>query len=250
MSKSIALRAVRHAHVEADTGAVVDTVGGVDLEVQPGEIVALLGPSGCGKSTLLKLVAGMLAPAQGEVLCGGASVADIGPERVLVQQDGALFPWLNVEDNVAFGPRRLGRSTTHVAGLLDRLGLADAARRYPAELSGGMRQRAALARALAVAPSVLLLDEPFGALDALSREQLQDALEEVWQAAADRPTILLVTHATEEAVRLSDRIVVLSPRPARVRAVVRVDAPRPRDVTALGDLRRELGRLVRDPRAT
>ncbi len=247
MSKSITLREVHHAHVEAGTGEVIATVAGIDLDVQPGEIVALLGPSGCGKSTLLKLVAGMLTPAAGQVLCGGAPVADIGPERVLVQQDGALFPWLSVEDNVAFGPRRLGRSTAHVPGLLARLGLADAARRYPAELSGGMRQRAALARALAVAPSVLLLDEPFGALDALAREQLQDALEATWLGAEARPTILLVTHSAEEAVRLADRVVVLTPRPARVRAVVRVEAPRPRDVTALGDVRRELGRLVHDP---
>ena len=247
MSKGITLREVRHAHVEAGTGALIDTVAGVDLKVQPCEIVALLGPSGCGKSTLLKLVAGMLAPSAGEVLCGGAPIADIGPERVLVQQDGALFPWLSVEDNVAFGPRLLGRSTAHVPGLLARLGLADAARRYPSELSGGMRQRAALARALAVAPSVLLLDEPFVALDALAREQLQDVLEETWLGAEERPTILLVTHSAEEAVRLADRVVVLSPRPARVRAVVRVEAPRPRDVTTLGDVRRELGRLVRDP---
>ena len=239
----IRLTGVEHAFFEAGTGARVPAIGGVDLVVAPGELVALLGPSGCGKTTLLHVVAGMVTPDAGTVTCAGAPVRGVGADRVLVFQDGALFPWLTVAENVVFGPRAQGRPVDHVPALLDALGLSGAGARYPKELSGGMRQRVALARALAVDPGVLLLDEPFGALDALARERLQDVLEEVW--LRNRKTTLLVTHSVEEAVRLADRVVVLSPRPATVRAVFEVDAARPRDVTALGSLRREIGRLVR-----
>ena len=170
-------------------------------------------------------------------------MSGIGTDRVLVFQDGALFPWLTVRENVAFGPK-VQRREVDVEGLLGRLGLSGAGDRYPKELSGGMRQRVALARALAVSPEVLLLDEPFGALDALSREGLQDVLEDAWMAA--NTTAILVTHSVEEAVRLADRVVVLGPRPTRIRDVYTVDAPRPRDVTRLGELRRAIGARVRD----
>jgi NitT/TauT family transport system ATP-binding protein len=240
---AVELAGVRHAYVEAGTGRRVEALASVDLAVAAGELVALLGPSGCGKSTILHLVAGLFAPDAGEVSAGGSRVRGVGPDRVLVFQDGALFPWLNVFENVAFGLRAQRRPLERVPALLSALGLAGAEQRFPKELSGGMRQRVALARALAADPAVLLLDEPFGALDALSREQLQDVLESVWQR--DRKTALLVTHSVEEAVRLADRVVVLSERPATVRAVYEVDAPRPRDVTELGALRREIGARVR-----
>jgi ABC-type nitrate/sulfonate/bicarbonate transport system ATPase subunit len=235
--KTVSLRGVHLRHVEAGTGREVPAVAGLDLEVAPGELVALLGPSGCGKTTILQLVAGMLRPDAGEVACGGAPVRTVGPERVLVFQDGALFPWLDVAANIAFGAR--GRP---IAGLVAALGLRGAEARYPKELSGGMRQRVALARALAAEPEVLLLDEPFGALDALAREQLQGVLLEVW--AARRPTMLLVTHSVDEALALADRVVVLEPRPTRVREIVPVPQPRPRDPAEVLGLARHLRGLV------
>jgi NitT/TauT family transport system ATP-binding protein len=234
----IQLEAVSFAHVEAGTGRRVEAVSALDLRVARGELVALLGPSGCGKTTLLHLVAGMVRADAGRVSVAGAPVTGVGADRVLVFQDGALFPWLTVEGNIRFGA-----GARRVPELIAALGLAGAEARYPKELSGGMRQRVALARALAVDPAVLLLDEPFGALDAMSRATLQDVLEQVW--LADQKTVLLVTHSVEEAVRLADRVLVLSPRPARVRAVFDVRAERPRDVTALGALRREIAAAVR-----
>jgi ABC-type nitrate/sulfonate/bicarbonate transport system ATPase subunit len=241
----ITLRGITHAYTEAHTGRRVPAVANVDLDVASGELLALLGPSGCGKSTLLRMIAGMLGPDRGEVLADGRPVREVGPERVLVFQDGHLFPWLTVRENVAFGPRALGRALDGVDALLERLGLADARDRFPKELSGGMRQRAALARALAVRPRVLLLDEPFGALDALSRETLQGELETLW--LRERVTMVLVTHSVDEALRLADRVVVLSPRPARVRGVYPVDAPRPRDPEGTVALRREIAALLREP---
>lgn len=239
---NVRLHALRKSHLEARTGRVVPAVDGVTLDVDEGECVALVGPSGCGKTTILHLVAGIHAPDAGTVEVGGRPVRGLGPDRALVFQEGALFDWLDVEGNVAFGPRALGRPTD-VGPLLVAMGLADAARRSVRELSGGMRQRVALARALAVEPAVLLLDEPFGALDALSRERLQEELESVRQS---RPvTTLLVTHSVDEALRLADRVVVLSPRPARIVEVFGVDAPRPRDPSRMGELHRRVAARLR-----
>ncbi|GDX78762.1 ABC transporter ATP-binding protein [Deltaproteobacteria bacterium] len=240
----IRLRSVNKAFAPAAGGPAVDALVGFDLEVGGGEIVAILGPSGSGKTTVLKLVAGFERADAGVVEVNGAPVTTISPQRVLVQQDSALFPWLNVEDNIGFGLRAQGRADgTAVGQWVRRLGLVGAERRYPKELSGGMRQRVALARALAVRPEVLLLDEPFGALDAISRDTMQDVLEEAWSIT--RPSVILVTHSVDEALRLADRVVVVSERPARVRATVEVPAGRPRDVAAMGELRRALREVIR-----
>jgi ABC-type nitrate/sulfonate/bicarbonate transport system ATPase subunit len=244
----IRLLGVTKSYAEARSGARIQALDGFDLEVTAGEFVAILGPSGSGKSTVLKLIAGFDTADSGTVEVGGEPVTTISPRRVLVAQDAALFPWLNVIDNIAFGPRAQGRGnaasiTARVHDLVQALGLAGAERRLPSELSGGMKQRVALARALAVEPEVLLLDEPFAALDALSRERLQDALESAWITA--KPTVVLVTHSVDEAIRLADRVVIVSERPARIVHTAIVNATRPRDIAGLGDLRRTLAAAVR-----
>jgi NitT/TauT family transport system ATP-binding protein len=201
------------------------------LRVAPGEVVSLLGPSGCGKTTILNLITGFLAPDEGNVRVHGARVQGVPAGCAMVFQGDALYPWLTVRENVAFG-LTCGdrRAAAEADGWLERVGLAEFAVRRPAELSGGMRQRAALARALAVKADVLLMDEPFGALDAQTRERMQELLGDLHSAL--HPAIVLVTHDIDEAVFLSDRIVVLSPAPARIISEQRVFMPRPRTVAA------------------
>jgi sulfonate transport system ATP-binding protein len=202
---------------------------GISLDIAPGEIVAMVGGSGCGKSTLLRIISGLDRPSQGRVALDGSGVDAPREEIGIVFQEPRLLPWLSVEGNVGFGledrPRqeRAGR----VAAQLARVGLADKARAWPRELSGGQAQRASLARALVMRPQVLLLDEPFSALDAFTRTDLQDHLLDLW--ADGKPTLVVVTHDVEEAVVLADRIVVMGPRPGRVIAVTAVALPRPRD---------------------
>jgi NitT/TauT family transport system ATP-binding protein len=198
--------------------------------VGPGEFACLLGPSGCGKTTLLHLLAGFLTPEAGRVLCGGRPVTGPGPDRGLVFQEPTLFPWLSARGNVEFGLRRAGlRGKALGEAAMDALalmGLADRAGLFPHALSGGMRQRVALARVLALRPPVLLLDEPFSALDAPTRERLQDELLALW--AGRRCTILSVTHSVEEAVHLGQRILVLAPGGRGAPHEVPVDLPHPR----------------------
>lgn len=200
----------------------VPALSGFDLEVADGEPVSILGPSGCGKSTLLLAVAGLVRPDEGTVEVDGQTVRGPRLRTALILQDFGLLPWKTVEENAALGLtlRRVPGEDRQrrTAEALHRVGLSEFARAYPGELSGGMRQRLALARALALEADLLLLDEPLSALDALTREDLQGLLLEIW--AQRRPTALLVTHSIEEAVFLGRRIVVLSPRPARVAAVV------------------------------
>ncbi|MGE0229078.1 MAG: ABC transporter ATP-binding protein [Dehalococcoidia bacterium] len=204
----------------------------IDLVVEEGEFVCLLGPSGCGKSTLLYLVAGLESADAGEIRLDGKAVAGPGRDRMVMFQEAALFPWRSVRGNVRFGLElkpnldRVARNevTTFYLRLVGLDAFADA---HVHELSGGMRQRVALARALAPNPRVLLMDEPFGALDAMTREQLYADLQRIW--AERRKTILFVTHNVREAVCLGDRIVLLAPRPGRVVAEFRSDLPRPRD---------------------
>ena len=208
---------------------------GIDLTVDQGEFVALLGASGCGKSTLLRLVAGLEAPTAGEVRLGARPVRDVDPRCAVVFQEPRLLPWRSVAANVALGARHAGGATTP-EHLLDRVGLAGFAGVWPHQLSGGMAQRAALARALAGRPDVLLLDEPFAALDALTRLKMGDLLRDI--RAEGQPTTLMVTHDVDEALRLADRIVLLAGKPAGVRAVYA--APNPADGDATGRLRAEI----------
>lgn len=227
--------AVAHSAVTLSAVAhrfgTLEVLGPLDLTVADGEFLALVGPSGCGKSTLLRLVAGLLPAAAGTVYAGGAAVAGPDPRRGMVFQQPALFPWLDVAANVRFGldEQRVPRAEgdRRARDWLEAVGIADFARALPATLSGGMAQRAALARALAPEPDLLLMDEPFGALDSLTRRDMQALLERVRQRTS--ATVILVTHDVEEALFLADRVVVLSPRPGRVVAEIAVPFPHPRD---------------------
>jgi len=201
------------------------------IDIQPGEFVSVVGPSGCGKSTLMLMVAGLLEPTSGSIRVGGKPLTGPMTDVGIVFQDHLLMDFRTAEDNVLLQgvirklPMAPVRERTRV--LFDRLGLsADAAKRYPHQLSGGMRQRVSIARALVLRPSVLLMDEPFGALDALTRLQVRYDLERLWMN--DRPTVLFITHSVEEAVGLADRVLVMSPSPGRVIEELRIDIPRPR----------------------
>jgi NitT/TauT family transport system ATP-binding protein len=221
---------------------------GIDLEIPRGQFVCLLGPSGCGKSTLLNAIAGFAPPTSGRIVADGVPVAGPGPERGMVFQEYALFPWMTVEQNVGFGLEIKGMARAQigerVAGLLKLLSLEDFAKRYPKDLSGGMRQRVAIARVLALDSPILLMDEPFGALDALTRRNLQDELLRLW--AELKKTVIFVTHSIEEAIYLADRIVVMTYRPGTIKRDMLVDLPRLRDPAApeFNALKRELGLMV------
>ena len=227
----------------------------VNLEVARGELVSIVGPSGCGKSTLLRCVAGLMRPGQGRVVVGGAEVSDVPDDLGVVFQDysRSLLPWLNVRDNVALPLRRRGAPKEErraaAARALDAVGLSASARRYPWQLSGGMQQRVSIARALAFRPSLLLMDEPFGSVDAQTREELEDLLLRI---RGEGMTILFVTHDIDESVYVGDRVAVLSRAPGTVIADLPVDLPVERDQITTRELREfvrlraEVGRLVRD----
>ncbi len=208
----------------------VEALKPVNLEVEAGEFICLLGPSGCGKSTLLSIIAGLESASTGVILANGQKVRGPGTDRVLLFQEAALFPWLDVQRNVEFGLRQIGTPTKERRELarhfIELVHLKGFERSYIHQLSGGMRQRAAIARALALDPAILLMDEPFGALDALTRDRLHAELEAIW--ASTRKTILFVTHNVREAVALGDRVLVFSPRPGRIVHDFRIDLPRPR----------------------
>jgi NitT/TauT family transport system ATP-binding protein len=220
----------------------------INLEIPQGQFVCLLGPSGCGKSTLLNAVAGFAPPSSGSITADGKLVTAPGPERGMVFQEYALFPWMTVADNVAFGLQIKGQPREQIDATVDKLltmlSLQDFRNRYPKDLSGGMRQRVAIARVLALDSPIMLMDEPFGALDALTRRNLQDELLRIW--AELKKTIIFVTHSIEEAIYLADRIVVMTYRPGTVKRDLLVDLPRLRDPAAaeFNALKRELGQLV------
>ena len=204
----------------------------INLEIRTGEFICLLGPSGCGKSTLLSAMAGFLAPTSGVITIDGEAVRGPDPRRIFVFQERGTFPWLTVEGNVAFGLAHLGRSERdeRVTHYIRMVGLEGFEKVYPTELSGGMKQRLEVARALAVNPDMLFLDEPFGALDSITRLVMRSELLRIWEA--ERKTIIFVTHDIDEAVQLADRVVVLSARPARIQQIVEIDIPHPRDLAS------------------
>jgi NitT/TauT family transport system ATP-binding protein len=204
-----------------------------NLTVLDNDFITILGPSGCGKSTLLRLVAGLDQPTTGQIILNGIPVSEPGPDRGMVFQSYTLFPWLTVADNIAFGLREKGvpahRRTTIVREWLVRIGLVSFEHHYPKHLSGGMQQRTAIARSLANDPEILLLDEPFGALDNQTRALMQELLLDIWER--ERKTVLFVTHDIEEAIFLASRVVVMTARPGRIKADVAIDLPHPRHYT-------------------
>ena len=205
----------------------------VSLDIEPGEFISLVGASGCGKTTLLRIVDGLVTPTHGQVLVSGEVVSKPGPDRGFVFQQDALFPWRTVLDNIIFGLEVQGRAKREALSRADALvrlvGLGGFERHYPHELSGGMRQRANLARALTIDPDILLMDEPFAALDAQTREIMQSELLRIWRS--NRKTVMFVTHQIDEAVYLADRVVVMTSRPGQIKAVLDVNIQRPRDLS-------------------
>ncbi len=217
-------------------GESIDVLQDVSANVATGEFVCLVGPSGCGKSTLLNVVGGFLEATSGEVLVEGQPVRGPDPRRIFVFQENGVFPWLNVQENIAFGLRRRAAAerTQIVAHYTTMVGLTGFEAAYPRELSGGMRQRVEIARALAANPDIIYMDEPFGALDFITRLKMRADLVRIWQS--EKKTILFVTHDIEEAVQLADRVLIMSQRPATIQEVVEIDLPRPRDLDSPGYL--------------
>ncbi|HEY1363491.1 MAG TPA: ABC transporter ATP-binding protein [Xanthobacteraceae bacterium] len=244
----IECQSVLKTYRDAADGTEIVALDGLSLEIEPREFLTLLGPSGCGKSTLLNILAGFEKPDRGKVLLNGAPIERPGPDRGVVFQDYALFPWLNIQQNVEYGLREKGigkAETREIARrFLTLVGLAGFERRFPHELSGGMRQRVALVRVLAIDPEILLMDEPFAAVDAQTRAILQEELQRLWMQTLK--TVVFVTHSVDEAIYLADRVAVMTARPGLVKAIVRIDLPRPRDSTsdAFNTYRREISRLI------
>lgn len=223
------LKAVSKIFIQPD-GAAVEAVHSISALIHEREFVVFVGPSGCGKTTLLKLVAGLEQPTEGEVIFNGEKISMTGRDRGMVFQDFALFPWLTVRENIAFGLRlqRISKDKIEdtVSYYLKITGLEQFAKNYPASLSGGMQQRVAIARTLANNPKILLMDEPFGALDLQTRSKMQEFLSKLWEE--NHKTVVFVTHDIEEAIFLADRVFLLSKRPATVQQEFRIEFPRPR----------------------
>lgn len=239
-------------------GEALWALGMLNLAIAEGEFVTIVGPSGCGKTTLLNLAAGFERPTAGSVLLNGTVVRGPGPERAVVFQQPALFPWMSVVENMAFGLTLRGRvrqaEAERLEAMVDVMGLTGFENHWPYQLSGGMQQRVAIARALITEPQVLLMDEPFGSLDSQTRSDMQRFLLSIWKNLA--PTVLFVTHDVEEAIMLADRVVVMTARPGRIAETLSVTLPRPRqwEVTlgrAFNEYKREILRILRsDDRST
>jgi NitT/TauT family transport system ATP-binding protein len=246
----IVMRGLRKRFLDIARQEEVIALDGIDLEIGDNEFLTVLGPSGCGKTTLLNIVASFETATGGEVRVDGEPVRKPGPDRGVVFQEYALFPWLTVQQNVEFGLRERGTPRSErkerVRLQIASVGLSGFERRYPHELSGGMRQRVALARVLVNDPKILLMDEPFAALDAQTRSMMQQELLGVW--SAERRTAIFITHNIEEAILLGDRVVVMTARPGRIKEIVAIELPRPRDVTSaeFNEIRRRIGALLED----
>lgn len=256
----ISVRGVTKEFVLPRTGESTLAISSIDLDILPGEFLCIVGPSGCGKTTVLNLIAGLAKPTSGEVTLDGKPIEGPGAERGVVFQDYALFPWKTVWENIEFGPRYRKDATLSrqqrdalVRHFIDLVALNGAENKYPYELSGGMRQRCAFARALANEPDVLLMDEPFAALDAQTRVILQEELLRIWGEEAPvqkRKTVIFVTHGIDEAVFLADRVVVMSSHPGRINLIKTVDLPRPRtpsirSTARFQELSEEIWQLIR-----
>lgn len=232
MSRKIITRNVGIVYRSKHDHEPVLACNGIDLDVEEGEFVSIVGPSGCGKTTLLYAIDGLLPLCRGEIRVNDKPITGPGRDRALVFQSASLLPWRTVWGNITFGPKLRNtldqERSAKVQSLIEMVGLRGFEKRYPSELSGGMQQRANLARALAVDPDILLLDEPFASVDAQTREKLQVELTEIWRRT--QKTMLFVTHDIAEAVFLSDRVIIFSARPAQVREIIDIDIPRPRSL--------------------
>lgn len=226
------LRAQRLGVVYERDGTRVSALEGINLDIRDGEFICVVGPSGCGKSTLLNVMGGFLSPTSGSVTIDGEKVTGPDQRRILVFQERGVFPWLTVEGNIGFGLAKLSRAEREqrIAHYVQLVRLQGFEHTYPSDLSGGMRQRLQVARALAVNPDILFLDEPFGALDSITRVIMRGELLRIWQT--ERRTIVFVTHDIDEAVQLADRVVVLSSRPAKIQEVLPIDIPHPRNISS------------------
>jgi NitT/TauT family transport system ATP-binding protein len=246
LMSAVALRNLSIRFPGKQPGQQIDVLENVNADVAAGEFVCIVGPSGCGKSTLLNIVAGFISPTSGDALVEGVRVSRPDPRRIFVFQENGVFPWLNVRENISFGLRARTKEEQNaiVARYVEMVGLNGFEDAYPRELSGGMRQRVEIARALAADPDIIYMDEPFGALDFLTRMKMRADLTRIWQT--ERKTILFVTHDIEEAVQLADRIFVFTKRPATLQKILSVDLPRPRDLDSPSYLRKrdEIFRLM------
>ena len=248
---AVELRGVSKEFVKGERR--IEALQSIDLAVAPKSFTAILGPSGCGKSTLLNMVAGFEAATAGEVLAGGVAVTGPSPKRAVVFQEPALFPWYSVFDNVVFGPKTQGRPAgeyrPRAEQIIDQVGLKGFDAHYPAELSGGMKQRVGIARVLVMEPEVLLMDEPFGSLDAQTRTLMQELLLAVWER--HHQTVLFITHDIEEALLLADSVCVMTARPGRIKKRITVEIARPRTIEVtttplFNELKREVFALIRE----
>ena len=249
MTVNLQVNRVSKEFIDRRSKSTVRALDEINLEVQKGEVICILGPSGCGKSTLLNIIAGFLPPRGGEVRVDGRPVIEPGPDRGFVFQEFALFPWRTVLENIEFGPvlKGMEKADRHARAreLIQRIHLTGFEDKYPFELSGGMKQRVGIARALANDPEVLLMDEPFGALDAQTRRVMQEELLKL--LGETKKTVLFVTHAIDEAIVLADRVMVMTARPGQVKALLGVDLPRPRERTSpeFNELYRMMDDLIR-----